>query len=96
MPGHIHARAPEGDAFHPQAESLLSGIFAGQLNRSAGPYNAMPGQAVNLLQQPHHLPGSAWPTGGAGYRSIAGDSAARQRAYAMDDSRPLCFDPGAR
>jgi hypothetical protein len=91
---HIHAYSAEGDAFHAQAESLLGGVFTGQLDRSAGPHHALPRQPVNLLEQPHYLPGRAWPTCGPGNRAVAGNSPARQGANALDDPRPLCFDPG--
>jgi hypothetical protein len=67
---HVDADAAKGDALHLQAESLFASTFARELDRSSGPYDALPWQTGNLTKNADHLARGPGPACGSGYRSI--------------------------
>lgn len=91
---HVHARSAEGDALHAQAESLLGGLFSGQLDGAAGSDDAMPGQSRDLLQDAHDLPGRARPARRSSHGSVAGHGSLGQGSDAARDSGSPVFRSG--
>ena len=85
MPPHIYAHAPEGYAFHFQAESLFGAVFSGKFDGSAGADDALPGESGNLAEDADDLAGGSGPACGVGDGSIGGDGSWGQGANATGD-----------
>ncbi len=91
---HVHSDSAKGDAFHLQAESLLSRRFAGTLDRAAGTDDPVPGQSGNLPQDANDLPGRAGPTCCFGHRAVGRNGALWESADAERDPGAPGIGPG--
>ena len=81
----VDAAASEGDSFHFEAESLIEGGVALELDFSAGPDNTLPRQIDTGMQSPNDLTGSPRVARSFGDGAIGGDVAARDRADGSQD-----------
>jgi hypothetical protein len=82
---HIYAAAAEDNAFAFEAKTLLDGGVAAQFDFSTGAEHAVPGESEGGAQNSDDLTRRSGMAGGAGYRSVGGDLAARDFADGGDD-----------
>src|SRR5579859_3308441 len=77
---HIHHAAAELHPFILEPKALLQSGLAGKQYSAVRSHHPMPGQPVLAAQCPHHLPGSAFESGGLGYTPVGQHLAARYPA----------------
>jgi len=77
MQAHVHASAPERNAFHLQPKTLVHRGVPAQLDLPAGAENPVPGQGHGGPQGARHQPGAARIARRFRDRSVGGNVPAR-------------------